>query len=175
MIRIAIVGPESTGKSTLSAQLADRFNTLWVPEVARQYVADLERPYTADDILLISKQQMALEDAMAEKAREVLFCDTNLLVTKIWMLHAYQFCHPWILEQMQSRTYDLCLLTDIDLPWEPDPLREHPHLRQYLFDWYQKELEAMAVPYQLVSGTAEQRLELAVRIILDYFPALNKH
>jgi NadR type nicotinamide-nucleotide adenylyltransferase len=173
LIRIAIVGPESTGKSTLSTQLAAYFSTLWVPEVARQYLDELDRPYTAEDVLEISKKQMALEDELAKKANQVLFCDTNLLITKIWMLHAYKYCHPWIEKEMQRRKYDLCLLTDIDLPWEPDPQREHPHLREYLFNWYKKELEESKVLFVIVSGTKQQRLHNALQAISEAFPTLK--
>jgi NadR type nicotinamide-nucleotide adenylyltransferase len=173
LIRIAIVGPESTGKSTLSAQLASYFNTQWVPEVARQYIAELDRPYTAEDVLEISKMQIAMEDELANKAKQVLFCDTNLLVTKIWMLHAYKYCHSWIEREMEQRKYDLCLLTNIDLPWEPDPQREHPHLREYLFNWYKKELEESKEPFVIVSGAGDQRFHFAVRAITKRFPDLK--
>jgi len=163
--RIAIVGPESTGKSTLAEQLAGHFNTVFVPEYAREYVAKLNRPYTLDDIIIISKTQVELEDVMATKANNLLMCDTNLLVTKIWAEHKYKQCPQWILDNIKKRHYDLYLLCNIDIPWQADPQREHPHLREELFAIYKKELDKQRTPYSMISGLYETRLKNAVGVI----------
>ncbi|MFW5872398.1 MAG: AAA family ATPase, partial [bacterium] len=105
-IKIAIVGPESTGKSTLSKQLALYFKTAWVPEYARDYLNKLGRPYKQSDLLLIAQEQIALEEKAAAN-HEMVFCDTNLLVIKIWSEFKYQSCHPWILKSIKERKYDL--------------------------------------------------------------------
>lgn len=166
-LRIAITGTESTGKSTLAEALAEHYQTVFVPEYARQYIDKIQRPYTLADIEIIARQQMAIEDNMAtQTSSHLFFCDTDLLVSKIWAEHAFQTCPIWITQQLQQRPpYALYLLLDIDLPWQPDPQREHPHLRQYLFEWYQKELVALQANWVVISGIGEQRLDNAIRAI----------
>lgn len=163
--RIMITGPESTGKSRLAQSLATHFNTLWVPERARSYLDELARPYTEDDLLQMAREQMALEDELAQQANRLLFCDTGMLVLKIWSEHAYGRCHPWILKQLHSRHYAHYLLPDIDLPWQPDPQREHPHLRAFFFNWYRQELQEAGKPYTLISGQGQERLQKAIRAV----------
>jgi NadR type nicotinamide-nucleotide adenylyltransferase len=165
IIRVAVTGPESTGKSMLAKQLAEHYNTQWVPEFAREYVGNLGREYTKEDILIIAKTQLINEEIAAEKANKILFCDTELIVTKIWSEHKYNSCDEWILENIGAHKYDLYLLCNIDLPWEADPQREHPHLREYLFDLYKKELEERHYDYCIISGTGELRMQCAVKAI----------
>ncbi|MGV3538745.1 MAG: AAA family ATPase [Rufibacter sp.] len=164
-LKIAVTGPESTGKSTLSQQLAQHYGAPWVPEYAREYLDLLGRPYEAHDLEEIAKGQLERWQQAAAENPPLLFLDTELLVLKIWSEHAYGVCAPFILEQLKKQTVDLYLLSDIDLPWEPDPLREHPHLRQFFFDWYKRELEVMGVPYVVISGSAEERLLNAVEAV----------
>ncbi|AKD03220.1 ATP-binding protein [Pontibacter korlensis] len=163
MIKIAVTGPESTGKSTIAAQLATRFNTVWVPEYARSYVATLDQPYTLDDIEAIARGQLALEQEMQLQANDILFSDTDMLVLKIWSEHAFGHCPDWIQRQLEQQDYNLCLLMGVDLPWEPDPQREHPHLRQFFYHWYKRELEALGAPFVEIFGQEQERLELATK------------
>lgn len=163
--RIMITGPESTGKSSLAQKLATHYQTVWVPERARNYLNEIGRPYRESDLLKIARQQLAMEDRLAGEANEYLFCDTGMLVLKIWSEHAYKRCHPWILEQLQERSYFHYLLPTIDMPWEPDPQREHPQLREYFFALYQKQLETYQKPYSLVEGLGSQRVENAIQLI----------
>ncbi|WP_339813337.1 ATP-binding protein [uncultured Imperialibacter sp.] len=160
--RIGIIGPESTGKSTLSLQLAAHFQTQWVPEFARQYLIDINRPYEESDLLTIAKGQKAKEEQLFRGANNFLFCDTTLIVVKVWSEHSYGRCDPWIAEQVDHMKYDYFFLTDIDMPWVEDPLREHPHMRDYFFDIYKSYLEKEGFPYSLVSGNEEERLQLAI-------------
>ena len=153
LIRIAIVGPESTGKSVLSEQLAKHYDTEFVKEVAREFIAKLNRKYTIDDIIKISQLQITEENAKAGRANKILFCDTNLLVTKIWAEHSFGVCPEWIFQNFHPGNYDLHLLTGIDLPWEPDPQREHPHLRKQFFDLYKSSLTSLNVPFSIVNGS----------------------
>lgn len=173
MKRIAITGPESTGKSSLARDLALRFQDVFVPEHARDYIAGLDRPYTREDILEIAKGQLRKESDLARKTRRFLFCDTELIVTKIWSMHKYGHCDPFILENIKKHPYDFYLLCDIDLPWEPDVQREHQHLRQFFFDWYKRELEDYGFPYAVVRGQAGERLQSAVNALRAHFPGLD--
>lgn len=170
-IRIAITGPESTGKSWLAESLAKAYQTSWVPEYAREYLKKLNRPYSYDDILAISRGQMEAEDSALQSANKFLFSDTECMVTKIWCDVKFERCHPWIIEQIVQRPYDLYLLCDIDLPWQPDPQREHPHLRNYLFNLYYAELNGRNLPFGIVKGNGEARLKCALDIINRKFHA----
>jgi NadR type nicotinamide-nucleotide adenylyltransferase len=165
ILRIAITGPESTGKSQLTKQLASFFGTVWVPEYAREYIDSLDRTYNEKDILEIAKGQLEREERQACSAKEVLFCDTELTVTRIWSEVKYSRCHPWILEKIAEHTYDFYLLCFIDIPWENDPQREHPHLREHLFSLYLKELTGRGCRFEVVTGLGEERLKNAIRLI----------
>jgi NadR type nicotinamide-nucleotide adenylyltransferase len=168
IIKIAITGPESTGKSMLAQLLADHYRTVWVPEFARVYLLQLERPYNYADILKIAKGQKKSEKALEKIARKIMFSDTELLVTKIWCDVKYGKCHQWILDSIEKQAYDLYLLCDIDLPWEPDPLREHPDSRKELFDLYQKELVQRKLNYRVVSGMDDVRLKNALGFVEEF-------
>lgn len=165
--KIAVVGPESTGKSTLSRQLAEHYQAGWVPEFAREYIDKLPRAYEKNDLLTIAQNQMALENEAAEN-HTLIFCDTNLLVIKIWSEFKYGDCHPWIQEAIERNNYDLHLLTNIDLPWQDDPQREHPQAREQLFDIYKNELDQMKVAYEIIQGQQDQRLYSAIAKVEKY-------
>lgn len=171
--KVAITGPESTGKSNLAEQLAKHYETIYVPEFARTYIDGLSRPYNQDDILHIAEYQLINEKTALVDANRFLFCDTELIVTKIWSLHKYNNCHPWILEQIKKSSFDLYLLCDVDLPWEFDIQREHPQLRKYFFEWYKNELEQYGFPYRVVSGKGKQRIQNAIDIINHFFRDRN--
>jgi NadR type nicotinamide-nucleotide adenylyltransferase len=163
--RIAIVGPECTGKSTLSSLLAQHYKTTWVPEFARTYLDELKRPYEQDDLLSIARGQLQSEDEHAKKSTNLLVCDTNLVVIKIWSEFKYGSCHPEILQWLTQRYYHLHLLTHVDIPWEYDPQREHPDKREQLYSLYKNELTALQVPFIEIKGTTEERLTTAIKAI----------
>lgn len=167
LIRVAIVGPESTGKTSLARQLAAHFNTHWVPEYAREYLDQTGGKYEAPDLLEIARGQVGLEDKLATASKRLLFCDTNLLVIKIWSEHKYHNCHPWILREMARRKYHLHLLCDVDLPWMPDPLREHPDSRAYFFAKYKRELTDLKIPFRIISGNGPERFSKAVNAVVN--------
>ncbi len=167
--KIAITGPESTGKSILTEQLAKTFNSTWVPEYAREYLDQINRPYSYEDILAIARAQFQKMKDAVDTAGQFIFYDTELLVTKIWCDFKYGKCHPWILNQLNNQDIDLYLLMDIDLPWQPDPQREHPDKRKILFDLYQTEMEKRNWPYEVISGTGDPRLENALNAISKWF------
>jgi NadR type nicotinamide-nucleotide adenylyltransferase len=163
--RVAITGPESTGKSWLAENLAKKYECMWVPEYAREYLQQLDRPYTYEDILKIAQGQMTSEDEALLSTDNFLFSDTECLVTKIWCDVKFRKCHDWIIEQIEQDPHDLYLLCNIDLPWEPDPLREHPHKSKYLFNLYLDELKLRNLPFDVISGTGDARLRCAIDAI----------
>lgn len=169
VIKVAITGPESTGKSTLAEQLARHYDTVWVPEFARTYIAELPHRYTPTDIQNIARGQLATVQGALQVANKILFLDTDLLVIKIWFTHAFGYCPAWILTALEKQNFDLYLLLDVDLPWQPDVQREHPHLRQFFYDWYKKELQQYGFPFAEISGSQEQRLQNAVQSIENFF------
>jgi NadR type nicotinamide-nucleotide adenylyltransferase len=165
--RILILGPESTGKSTLAEDLSNRFGEPWVPEFAREYLEKISRHYQYEDLVKIGEGQVALEDKLAEKAENYLFCDTDLRVIHIWSQHRFGKTDEWVLDEIGRRKYNLILLTDTDLPWTPDPLREYPDLemRQYFFKKHLQLAQESGFPFLIVSGDQETRLQTAVKAI----------
>jgi len=167
--KIVLTGPESTGKTTLAKQLALHYDAIWVPEFARDYLAQLNRPYEESDLLEIAKGQVHIEESCAKQAGELLICDTDLLVMKVWSEFKYGKCDPWILEQVQSRHYDVYLLCGIDIPWEQDPLRENPGQREELHQLYERELKSLNKEYLHVEGATDERLNKAIAQIGNLF------
>jgi NadR type nicotinamide-nucleotide adenylyltransferase len=163
--KIAIIGPECTGKSELSAFLANHFKTVWVPEYARAYIDNLIRPYDETDLLKIAHGQLRIEDEWVKEANKVLICDTNLYVIKIWSEFRYGSCEEEILTQINQRKYDLYLLTYIDIPWQDDPQREHPDQRENLYSLYKKEMLNQPVPFVEIKGSREERGRAAIDAI----------
>jgi len=163
--RVAIVGPECTGKTDLARFLANHYQTHWVPEFARTYLETLDRPYMQEDLTSIAFGQIQSEDLSVKQANRFLFCDTNLVVIKIWSEFKYGSCDPAIITLMQQQTYDLHLLTDVDLPWEDDPLREHPHKRQELFNLYEAELKGSKTKFTIIRGDYTARRAAAVKAV----------
>ncbi|MCU0356109.1 MAG: ATP-binding protein [Cyclobacteriaceae bacterium] len=163
--RIAIVGPECTGKTHLSMALAEHYRTAWVPEYARQYIDRLNRPYHQDDLTSIARGQLLLEDELALTANRLLICDTNLLVIKIWSEYKFGHLTDELKQLLHTHHYDLLLLMYVDIPWEEDPQREHPDKRDYFFSVYHQEVEASGTPYQIIRGSTEERLQAAIRHI----------
>lgn len=163
--RVAIVGPECTGKSDLCNFLAEYYSTDWVPEYARGYLDNLVGPYEESDLLSIAHGQMRLEDTYAHTANKVMFCDTNLYVIKVWSEFKFKSCHPEIIQEITKRIYDLYLLTYIDIPWEDDPLREHPQHREELYSIYLSEMKNQATPFVEIKGDREQRRRTAIEAV----------
>jgi len=166
MLRISLTGPESTGKSTLAAQLAAHYRAAWVPEYARAYLEAHGPAYALPDLAAIALGQLAAEDAAATTAG-LLFCDTDLLVIKTWAEHAFGACLPWVLAALRQPRYALTLLLAPDLPWAPDPLREHPDPAQrwHFYRLYKADLQHLGWPFVEVAGPPEARLAAAVAAV----------
>lgn len=167
--KIVIIGPESTGKSTLCEQLAQYYDALWCPEFAREYLLTNGTNYSYDDLLTIAKGQLALEDEYASMIHHTkpLFIDTNLYVMKVWCEFVFEKCHRFILDKIIERKYDLYLLCNIDLPWTKDELREYPDIasRQRLFNMYKDIMVNQTVPWVEISGNYEERLQKAITAV----------
>lgn len=163
--KIAVVGPESTGKSTMSAYLADHFNTVWVPEFARGYCENLTEPCTWQDEINMFYGQIALEEAYSPKANKILICDTTFITVKIWSDEMFGSTPQVVLDALPKYKYDLYLLLNIDLSWQDDPLRDFPHKREHFMDVWHRELQALNANYVVISGTGNERYEAAVKAI----------
>ncbi|MDB4252224.1 ATP-binding protein [Flavobacteriaceae bacterium] len=170
LVKIVLFGPESTGKTTLSIQLAKHYNTVWVQEYARPYLQKVwnqeRRTCQQKDILPIAFGQIALENRLAKRADKVLICDTDLLETKVYSSAYYGgFVDPILEKAATENTYNLYLLTYIDTPWEADDLRDRPEQRLEMFEAFQKALDQHHRPYLLLKGDKESRLKKAVEAI----------
>jgi NadR type nicotinamide-nucleotide adenylyltransferase len=167
--KIVIIGPESTGKSTLCEGLATHYHTEWVREYARGYMLTHGTIYSYDDLSTIARGQLALEDAAvaAPTGGRVLFIDTDLYVMKVWSEYVFGRCETWILQEIVVRHYDGYLLCRTDLPWVKDELREYPDLatRERLYHIYKDLLVNQGVPWVEIGGQADERLQNAIEAV----------
>lgn len=171
ILKIALFGPESTGKTTLAKQLAAFYKTEWVPEFARDYLQEKweENGHicVADDLLPIAYGQMHLENKKLQLATKYLFCDTNLMVTKVFSEIYYGFCDLALNEAALEHEYDLFFLTNIDVPWEKDDIRDTDEGRETVFSVFKETLIQCNKPFITISGNKEERLQKATQIIFD--------
>ena len=177
ILRITTYGPESTGKTTLARQLAEHFNTVWIPEFARDFLEDIKinegRDCEERDLLPIAIGQTALENEALENSKEFLFCDTNALVTKVYSDIYYNHCSEELEEAARLHHYDLYFLTDKDVPWEADGLRDSQEYRDSSFDIFKQNLIDYNKPFIQINGSKIERLEKASKIVLDLQKALE--
>lgn len=170
IIKIVLFGPESTGKTTLAKQLAQHYNSTWVPEYMRSY---FEKKWqgkpgksSVDDLLPIAKGQMELENRQTLKAHQFLFCDTDLLELKVYAERYFNgFCPPEIEHYAYKNRYDFYFLTYIDTPWEADLLRDKPYEREEMFAAFEHALKKAKRPYKILKGNQQQRLQNAIEVI----------
>lgn len=187
--KIVVIGPESTGKSTLCAQLAKHYNTIWVKEYARDFL-NIHEKYTYDDLLFIAKEQVEKEDEatkvllntsevahfakfLQDEAKgfisgdRFLFIDTDLYVMQVWCEFVYNRCHNWILSQIATRKYDGYLLCNVDLPWEQDGMREYPdkETREKLYRYYEELMINQSTPWTKIEGNYQERMKMALGFV----------
>lgn len=170
VLKVVLYGPESTGKTTLSRQLANHYNTLWVPEYAREYLQDKwdaeQKICEPNDLIPIAIGQIETENKLTKKVSDILICDTDLLETKVYS-EAYYVgsCDPLLEKFALQNKYDLYLLTNIDIPWEKDDLRDKPDNREEMFTYFKETLDLYRRPYKLVKGSRKERFQIAVSTI----------
>lgn len=170
IVKVVLFGPESTGKSTLSELLARHYNTVWVPEYAREYLQDkwnnLRKTCEQKDLIPIAIGQMGLENELAKKADKILICDTDLLETKVYSEEYYGgFVDPDLDRAATESRYDLYLLSYIDTPWEADDLRDRPTQREEMFRAFERALVNNQRPYVILKGKVKERINTAVQAI----------
>ena len=164
--KIITTGPESTGKSTLMQELANYYQTQYVPEFARTYIECLKRPYREDDLIKIARRQYDLELFFLKKSNQYLCCDTSMLVLKIWSEYRFGKCHPWIEEQFQKEN-GLFILCGTDVPWEFDLQRENSNEREDLYQLYRNALINYGKNYVEVIGSQDVRLEAVINLLSE--------
>ena len=168
-IKVVITGPESTGKSSLCAELAEHYQTSYVPEYAREYLAISNGKYEIEDLTRIAEGQINTENEYRNLTSDLLVCDTSLEVIRIWSEWKYKKCDSFILEKAKLRIPDLFLLMTPDLPWQPDAQRENPHDRDELFAYYQEILKEYGSPVIEITGNNDERYTKAVEAISNIY------
>jgi NadR type nicotinamide-nucleotide adenylyltransferase len=181
--KIVVVGPESTGKSTLCEKLAAHYNSIWVREYAREYLLANGTDYTFENLLDVAKGQLAGEEQGLDEVNRLfvnassemalpsnpspLFIDTDMYVMKVWCEFVFDKIHPWILNKVVERKYDLYLLCNVDAPWVKDELREYPDLviREKLYHHYRDIMINQHVPWVDICGNYDERLQKAITAI----------
>jgi NadR type nicotinamide-nucleotide adenylyltransferase len=163
---IVVTGAESTGKSVLTAQLGMFFNAPFYPEYAREYLERSGPGYTFQDVESIARVQEQQMEEAAGRDTPYVFFDTWLIITKVWFEVVYGKVPGWIRTTLATAPVDLFLLCANDIPWIPDPLRENGgDMREKLFERYRTNLEDLGFNYQIITGTGDDRLHNAIRII----------
>jgi NadR type nicotinamide-nucleotide adenylyltransferase len=169
VLKIAITGPESTGKTELAKQLAIHYKTEFIPEYARTYVEKLNRPYNYLDVLHIARKQIELEKEQSVRANKYLFLDTELIITKVWLEIVYEHCPKWIDTAIRQSNIDLYLLCNLDIPWVEDRIRENGgEMRGKLFQIYEQLIIENGFKYKIIAGTGDLRLRNAL-IAIEQF------
>ena len=161
MAKIIVTGPESCGKTTLSQALSNHFRIPFLKEYAREYLQELGRDYSQEDLITIAKKQLEFE-------QDIQLLDTDLITLKIWSKYKYGSCDKWILEQIETQKSEkrFYLLCSPDIPWQADKQRENPNNREELFEIYKQELDDLEYNYFIVKG--EERIQKSIEKINLY-------
>lgn len=160
-------GPESSGKTTLANLLAKHYNAPLVNEYAREYLTNLTKNYTQQDVLIMATKQLYLEQTAIKQKPNLLFLDTDLITYKIWLLVKYNTKIDWIEQQISTYIYKHYFLCKNDIKWIADPLREHPNKkdREALFNLYLTTLKQNNLSFTLLSGSLKERMEKSIAFL----------
>ncbi|MEX2484112.1 MAG: ATP-binding protein [Brumimicrobium sp.] len=160
-MKIAITGPESTGKTILASDLAEQFNTIWIPEYSRKYLEDTGSKYTFDDLEIIAREQEKTWTKVNNQ--DLVFFDTEFTVLKIWSEIKFGRVAPYIIDSLEKQDFDHYFICDPKgIKWEDDPLREHPERREEFFELYLRVMNSNKRSYTVLSGNWDIRLNKAV-------------
>ena len=168
IIRVVLSGPESTGKTWLAEKLAEHYKTVFVPEFARKYIENLDRQYIYEDVEFIAKKQIEQLPEFLDKAKDIIFIDTWLVITKVWFNEVFGKQPHFIDNQLQAIPIDIYLLCLPDIDWEFDPVRENPNNRDYLFNLYKNEINKLNKAYAIIEGKGSDRLTNAINAITAF-------
>lgn len=168
-----ITGAESTGKSTLTQGLAQYFGAPWIPETAREYVENLHRHYTYEDVEKIALLQITrLEECRLSRV-PLIFADTWLIITKVWFDVVYNKIPDWMEKAIIHTPVDLFLICEPDIPWIPDPVRENGGEKRILLHHrYLEEIKKYHFNYRLIGGKDDQRLQTAIHEVKQFLEFL---
>lgn len=176
--KIVLFGPESTGKTTLAKKLAAHFNTEWVEEYMREYLQEkwdaTKELCEPEDLIKIAEGQILSENKKTETATGLLFCDTDLLELTVYSKAYYnEYCDPAILKHALNNWYDLYFLTNIDVPWVADDLRDKPQDREDMFNKFKNALQFYEKPFIELKGNEADRFKTAVKVINELVNSKN--
>jgi NadR type nicotinamide-nucleotide adenylyltransferase len=173
--RVTVSGSESTGKTWLAQRLAQRFDTIYVAEFAREYVMFKGAPLDASDVEPIARGQLKSEDDALHRAADLVILDTDLVSTVVYAKHYYGTCPAWVERAARERLADLYLLCDIDVPWAPDPARDRPESRRAIHAAFAEHLDRSGAHYALVRGAWEKREADSVNAIESLLASASGH
>lgn len=172
---VVISGAESTGKSTLTKALAEHYKVPFIPEIAREYVENLDREYNYQDVKKIAKKQIDQLNKIKNSNHRYIFIDTWLLNTKVWFEEVFEKKPKWLIAEILKTKVDLYLICDIDLPWVFDPVRENGgESRKLLHQKYIENIEYYNFEYKIIHGQNELRFQMALQILEDWEKNINK-
>jgi len=166
--RIALIGPESTGKTSLCKWMSNKFGVEFLSEYSREYLNKLDKPFHGSDIIKIYTRQFEFEKDLLSRSKNILFVDTEFINAKIWYKHHTGNEDPWFDNMIMKHPYDLYLLTKPDIPWEPDNLRANPGKSDYFFKLYEEQLVHFGFNYRIIEGEGHVRNQNAEQIVKDY-------
>ncbi len=166
--KISVTGPESTGKSTLCVALAKHFNATYTVELAREYINNLQREVTIEDLKIMHDLQVIAVDKSYAKTTQLLFCDTDIINFKIWSEQVFKHVPDWLQHSVNEQTYDFYLLCYPDTEWEDDGIRKNEHNRTFLFDCFLQELEKKNMNYAIIRGKNQDRMMHAIHAVEEF-------